>query len=199
MRTFKKFLVLLTFVLLIGSMTACSSINKVTKNFREAGYNYYQYNFKGGSLLFNDVDAIVEELNITIIIETTVTTEEFNDITTTSTVPNVTTVTINQIANVIGFSVYAFTNSRDIVVVVIEFESEARMNEVLEQSLTLQALVEGLDREDYINGNCLLIADAEVYEEVVEIFQGRYVPEDNPTTEEPTTEAPTTVLETTAN
>jgi len=198
MRTFKKFLVLLTFVLLIGSMTACSSINKVTKNFKEAGYNYYQYNFKGDSLLFSDVDAIVSELNITII-ETTATTQEFNDITTTSTLDAVTTVTINQIANVIGFSVYAFTDSRDIVVIVIEFESEARMNEVLDQSLTLQALVEGLDEEDYINGNCLLIADAEVYEQVVEIFQGRYVPEDNPTTEEPTTEAPTTVLETTAN
>lgn len=198
MRTFKKFLVLLTFVLLIGSMTACSSINKVTKNFREAGYYYYQYNFKGDSLLFNDVDAIVSELNITII-ETTATTQEFNDITTTSTLDAVTTVTINQIANVIGFSVYAFTDSRDIVVIVIEFESEARMNEVLDQSLTLQALVEGLDKEDYINGNCLLIADAEVYEQVVEIFQGRFVPEDNPTTEEPTTEAPTTVLETTAN
>ncbi len=198
MRTFKKFLVLLTFVLLIGSLTACSSINKITKNFKEAGYNYYEYNFKGESLLFNDVDAIVEDLNITII-ETTVTTEEFNDITTTSTLEEVTTVTINQIANVIGFSVYAFTNSRDLVVVVIEFESEARMNEVLDQSPTLQALVEGLDAADYINGNCLLIADAEVYEEVVEIFQGRYIPEDNPTTEEPTTEAPTTVLETTAN
>lgn len=198
MRTFKKFLVLLTFVLLIGSLTACSSINKITKNFKEAGYNYYEYNFKGESLLFSDVDAIVEDLNITII-ETTVTTEEFNDITTTSTLEEVTTVTINQIANVIGFSVYAFTNSRDIVVVVIEFESEARMNEVLDQSPTLQALVEGLDAADYINGNCLLIADAEVYEEVVEIFQGRYIPEDNPTTEEPTTEAPTTVLETTAN
>lgn len=198
MRTFKKFLVLLTFVLLIGSMTACSSINKVTKNFKEAGYNYYQYNFKGDSLLFSDVDAIVSELNITII-ETTATTQEFNDITTTSTLDAVTTVTINQIANVIGFSVYAFTDSRDIVVIVIEFESEARMNEVLEQSLTLQALVEGLDKEDYINGNCLLIADAEVYEQVVEIFQGRFVPEENPTTEEPTTEAPTTVLETTAN
>jgi arsenate reductase-like glutaredoxin family protein len=198
MRTFKKFLVLLTFVLLIGSLTACSSINKITKNFKEAGYNYYEYNFKGESLLFSDVDAIVEDLNITII-ETTVTTEEFNDITTTSTLEEVTTVTINQIANVIGFSVYAFTNSRDLVVVVIEFESEARMNEVLDQSPTLQALVEGLDAADYINGNCLLIADAEVYEEVVEIFQGRYIPEDNPTTEEPTTEAPTTVLETTAN
>lgn len=198
MRTFKKFLVLLTFVLLIGSLTACSSINKITKNFKEAGYNYYEYNFKGESLLFSDVDAIVEDLNITII-ETTVTTEEFNDITTTSTLEEVTTVTINQIANVIGFSVYAFTDSRDIVVVVIEFESEARMNEVLDQSPTLQALVEGLDAADYINGNCLLIADAEVYEEVVEIFQGRYIPEDNPTTEEPTTEAPTTVLETTAN
>jgi hypothetical protein len=100
---------------------------------------------------------------------------------------------------VIGFSVYAFTDSRDIVVVVIEFESEARMNEVLDQSPTLQALLEGLDEADYINGNCLLIADAEVYEEVVEIFQGRYIPEENPTTEEPTTEAPTTVLETTTN
>jgi arsenate reductase-like glutaredoxin family protein len=198
MRTFKKFLVLLTFVLLIGSLTACSSINKITKNFKEAGYNYYEYNFKGDSLLFSDVDAIVEDLNITII-ETTVTTEEFNDITTTSTLDAVTTVTINQIANVIGFSVYAFTDSRDIVVVVIEFESEARMNEVLDQSPTLQALVEGLDEADYINGNCLLIADAEVYEEVVEIFQGRYIPEENPTTEEPTTEAPTTVLETTTN
>ncbi|PKK94445.1 MAG: hypothetical protein CVV60_06380 [Tenericutes bacterium HGW-Tenericutes-5] len=198
MRTFKKFLVLLTFVLLIGSLTACSSINKITKNFKEAGYNYYEYNFKGDSLLFSDVDAIVEDLNITII-ETTITTEEFNDITTTSTIPAATTVTINQIANVIGFSVYAFTDSRDIVVVVIEFESEARMNEVLDQSPTLQALVEGLDAADYINGNCLLIADAEVYEEVVEIFQGRYIPEENPTTEEPTTEAPTTVLETTTN
>jgi len=198
MRTFKKFLVLLTFVLLIGSLTACSSINKITKNFKEAGYNYYEYNFKGDSLLFSDVDAIVEDLNITII-ETTITTEEFNDITTTSTIPAATTVTINQIANVIGFSVYAFTDSRDIVVVVIEFESEARMNEVLDQSPTLQALLEGLDEADYINGNCLLIADAEVYEEVVEIFQGRYIPEENPTTEEPTTEAPTTVLETTTN
>lgn len=198
MRTFKKFLVLLTFVLLIGSLTACSSINKITKDFKEAGYNYYEYNFKGGSLLFSDVDAIVEDLNITII-ETTVTTDEFNDITTTSTIEAETTITINQIANVIGFSVYAFTNSRDIVVIIIEFESEARMNEVLEQSSTLAALVEGLDPADYINGNCVLIADESVYEEVVEIFQGRYVPEDNPTTEEPTTEAPTTVLETTTN
>jgi hypothetical protein len=198
MRTFKKFLVLLTFVLLIGSLTACSSINKITKNFKEAGYNYYEYNFKGDSLLFSDVDAIVSDLDVTVI-ETTATTQEFNDITTTSTLDAVTTVTINQIANVIGFSVYAFTDSRDIVVIVIEFESEARMNEVLDQSPTLQALVEGLDAADYINGNCLLIADAEVYEEVVEIFQGRYIPEDNPTTEEPTTEAPTTVLETTAN
>lgn len=198
MRTFKKFLVLLTFVLLIGSLTACSSINKITKDFKEAGYNYYEYNFKGGSLLFSDVDAIVEDLNITII-ETTVTTDEFNDITTTSTIEAETTITINQIANVIGFSVYAFTNSRDIVVIIIEFESEARMNEVLEQSSTLAALVEGLDPADYINGNCVLIADESVYEEVVEIFQGRYVPEDNSTTEEPTTEAPTTVLETTTN
>lgn len=198
MRTFKKFLVLLTFVLLIGSLTACSSINKITKDFKEAGYNYYEYNFKGNSLLFSDVDAIVSDLDVTII-ETTATTEEFNDITTTSTLEESTTVTINQIASVIGFSVYAFTDSRDIVVIVIEFESEARMNEVLDQSPTLQALVEGLDAADYINGNCLLIADAEVYDEVVEIFQGRYIPEENPTTEEPTTEAPTTVLETTTN
>lgn len=187
MKTFKKILVLFTFVLLIGALTACSSINKISKNFDKAGYAVYQYNFRGGSLLFGVVDNIVDDLNITIEI-TTMTTEEPTDIVTTSTITTLTTITTNPIASVIGFKAFAFSNGRDKVAIVLEFVSETRMREVLNESPALQAVLQGLDEADYINGNCLLIADQSYYQEVVDIFQGRYIP---PITTVPTSTATT--------
>lgn len=177
MKTFRKILVLFTFVLLIGSLAACSSINKVNRNFERAGYNLYEYNFRGGSLLFSDVDQIVDDLNITV--DTTsgsdvTTTEEQDEITTVEGEEPVTTATQNIIASVIGFKAYAFSDGDDNVVIVLEFESEERMAEVIDGSTTLQNLLEGLDPVDYTNGNCILIADASIYDEMVEIFQGRY-------------------------
>lgn len=179
MKTFKKVLVLFTFVLLIGSLTACSSINKIAKNFEEAGYTSYEYNFRGDSLLFSDIDDIIDDLNITVPENTDVTTTENNIITTTDTTgtdtEEVSTITTNPIASVLGFKAFAFSNGLDKVVIVIEFESEEKMQEVIAGSPTLQAILEGLDEADYTNGNCILIADESIYEEAVEIFQGNYV------------------------
>ena len=177
MKTFRKILVLFTFVLLIGSLAACSSINKVNRNFERAGYNLYEYNFRGGSLLFSDVDAIVDDLNITV--DTTsgsavTTTTEQSEVTTVEGEDPVTTATQNIIASVIGFKEYAFSDGDENIVIVLEFESEEKMAEVIDNSTTLQNLLEGLDPEDYTNGNCVLIADASIYDEMVEIFQGRY-------------------------
>jgi hypothetical protein len=178
MKTFRKILVLFTFVLLIGSLAACSSINKVNRNFERAGYNLYEYNFRGGSLLFSDVDAIVDDLNITVDTtdgaDVTTTTEEQSDVTTVEGEEPVTTATQNIIASVIGFKAYAFSDGDANVVIVLEFESEEKMAEVIDNSTTLQNLLEGLDPVDYTNGNCVLIADASIYDEMVEIFQGRY-------------------------
>lgn len=176
MKKFKKLLVVFTFIILLGGLTACSSINKVSRNFDEAGYSLYEYNFKGDSNLFAVADGIAQDLNVTVEI-TTGTTEENPLTTTTSGDTTETVVTTNPLAAVLGFRAYAFSNSSDRVVIVLEFESEEYMNQVLEDSSALQAAVEGLDPVDYINGNCILLADASYYDEVVEIFQGRYVPE----------------------
>ncbi|MDT8336828.1 MAG: hypothetical protein RQ856_03250 [Candidatus Izemoplasmatales bacterium] len=178
MKTLKKILVLFTFVLLIGSLTACSSINRIAKNFEEAGYTSYEYNFRGGSLLFSDIDDIIDDLNITVPVDTNVTTTENNVVITTQTTgtnTTVSTITTNPIASVLGFKAFAFSNGLDKVVIVIEFESEEKMQEVIDQSPTLQAILEGLDSADYTNGNCILIADESIYNEAVEIFQGNYV------------------------
>ncbi len=181
MKRFKKLLVVFTFVILLGGLTACSSINKISKNFEEAGYSLYEYNFKGGSILFDVADGIVEDLNVTVE-TTTVTTQSTEAPQTTSgdsTETTETTQTTNPLLAALGFRAYAFSNGTNRVVVVLEFESEEYMNEVLADSPALQAAVDGLEPEDYINGNCILLADASFYDEVVEIFQGRYESEND--------------------
>jgi hypothetical protein len=173
MKILKKILVVLTFILIIGTLTACSSINKVSRNFEKAGYSMYEYNFRGGSILFSNVDAIVNDLDITIEI-TTITTEEGSEPTTTAT--TMTVITTNPLASVLGFRAFAFSNGKDKVAIVLEFKNADYLQEIIEKSPALQALLEGLDPEDYINGNCLLIADQAYYAEVADIFTGRNIP-----------------------
>ena len=175
MKRFKKLLVLFTFVLLIGALTACSSMNKIAKNFEDAGYNIYEHNYKEGVQLFSDIDIIVSELNITIE-STTMTTTTYNDITTTMTGEPATTTTENVLASVLGFNTYAFSNGDDIVGIILEFKNEEKMQEVIAASPHLAGLIAGLDESEYKNGNCILIVDttASYYDEVVAIFQGTY-------------------------
>jgi hypothetical protein len=193
MKNIKKIFILITFVLLVGALGACSSINKVSRNFTNAGYSLYEYNFRGGSIMFSVVDDVVDDLNITVPPQTNVTTTTTAPIITeettsgTNTTATTVTQTVNILASLVGFRAYAFSNGLDKVVIVIEFQSEDYMNEVLETSLSLQALLEGLDPADYINGNCIMIADESYYEEAVDIFQGRYIPQSTTTTTTETT------------
>jgi hypothetical protein len=101
------------------------------------------------------------------------------------------------------FVTYAFSND-DYVVLVMEFESEDYLNEVLGVSAALQAALDGLDEADYINGNCLLIVPnqySDNYDEFVEIFQGRAepLPETSETTEASTTATNSSTDTTTTN
>ena len=172
MRNLKKIVITLLFLVLIGGLTSCSQMNKVTKNFEEQNYARYKYKNVGGSLLFAVHDALAIE-------EEPETTEEQQDTTTLVAAPPVvttddaiTTESDEAPAYLLRFMTYSFSNG-DNVVVVMEFESENYLLELLETSPALIAEFEGLDPADYMNGNCLLICDESIYDEMVEIFQGR--------------------------
>jgi len=174
MKNLKKILIALLFLVLIGGLTSCSQMNKVTKYFEEQDYNRYKYNNKGGSLLFSVHDALAIE-------EAPEITEDANattDVTTNATTSADTSTTeedVDGTGYLLRFMTYSFSNG-DNVVVVIEFESEDYLLDLLSTSPTLIAEFEGLDPEDYVNGNCLLICDETIYDEMVEIFQGRVEP-----------------------
>jgi len=187
MKNWKKIVITLLFLVLIGGLTSCSQMNKVTKYFEEQDYVRYKYNNRGGSLLFSVHDALALE-------EAPETTEDLTATTTAAETTAVdTSTTEEELAPeyLLRFMTYSFSNG-DNVAVVIEFDSEDYLLELLDTSPTLMAEFEGLDPLDYINGNCLLICDESIYDEMVEIFQGRAEPLVEDTTLETTTVAETT-------
>lgn len=198
MKHLKKLLVVLSFVLLAGALTACSQMNRITSDFEDQGYVRYKYNNVGDSVLFSIHDALAQEefdrLDLDELITTTTDDGEENT--------GVTTVTTTR-QYLLRFVTYAFSND-DYVVLVMEFESEDYLNEVLGVSAALEAALDGLDEADYINGNCLLIVPSQYsdnYDEFVEIFQGRAepLPETSENTEAATTEASTTATDSTTD
>lgn len=191
MKVFKKVLIAFTFILMIGVLSACSSINSISNNFRDAGFTSNSYNFRGGSVLFADVDRLVNDLPVVEEEEEEVTTEEENEFTTTSTGETVTTTTVNKLADQLGFNAYYFSNGKDIVAVVLEFESTRKMDEIISRSTFLSDYLDSVS-EEYINGNCILLSifftpnpkdslvtqeakKAEAIQLVVDIFQGKDV------------------------
>jgi len=190
MKNFKKLLVALMFVLLVGSLSACSQMNKISDYFEEQGYIRYTYNNRGGSSLFVLHDDIVIE-------QESVTTDISTEITTTAAVVDTSTTGITTTEYTLRFISYIFSNGTD-AVIIMEFESEAYLLELLATSPAMIAEFDGLDPADYINGNCLLIVledYIDMYDYYVEIFQGRAEPP--VTTEEVTTTAEATTATTT--
>jgi len=184
MKNFKKLLVAFMFMLLVGSLTACSQMNKVTNYFEEQGYIRYAYNNRGDSALFTVHDSLALEEEV---VTTTEASTEITTITTTSETTDAVTTTEKY---TLRFISYIFSNGSD-AVIVMEFESAAYLQELLATSPTLIAEFEGQDPADYVNGNCLLIVlddYIDLYDHYVEIFQGRAEPL-------VTTEAPVTTTE----
>lgn len=201
MRHLKKLLLVLSFVLLAGVLTACSQMNKITSYFEDQGYVRYKYNNVGDSVLFSIHDDVAQEEFERLGLDQQITTTTESEETTTG--DTTTEITTNQY--LLRFMSYAFSND-DYVVLVMEFESEEYMYEVLSVSTALQAAFDGLDEADYINGNCLLIVPNQYndnYDQFVEIFQGRAepLPETSATTTEEatTTEATTSATDTTTD
>ena len=153
MKKFKKLLAVLLLVLVIGGLTACSQMNKVTKYFEEQGYVRYTYNNAGDSLLFKLHDDLFEEESIRLAddVEQTTTTAVNSETTSGDTV-----ITTDNSNRYYGFISYAFSNDT-YAVVVMEFESEEFLRERLAESAVLQAYFDGLNPDDYINGTCLLV------------------------------------------
>jgi len=190
MKNLKKLLVALMFVLLVGSLTACSQMNKITGYFEDQGYIRYTYNNRGDSYTFSLHDDLAAEEEVV----TTGTTE----LTTTAAPSDSTETTVTTTEEyTLRFISYIFSNGTD-AVIVMEFESEEYLAELLLTSPTLIAAFDGLDPADYINGNCLLVVLADYinqYDYYVEVFQGRAEPlviTDPVTTTGETTTATTT-------
>ncbi len=191
MKYFKKLLVALMFILLVSSLTACSQMNKITGYFEDQGYIRYTYNNKGDSYLFSLHDDLADE-------EEVVTTVITTGITTTAAPVDTSTTTVTTTAEyTLRFISYVFSNGTN-AVVVMEFESDSYLQELLATSPTLIAAYEGLDPEDYVNGNCLLVVledYIDLYDYYVEVFQGRAEPLS--TTETVSTTGETTTATTT--
>ncbi|MBN2539981.1 MAG: hypothetical protein JXB08_00490 [Bacilli bacterium] len=203
MRNLKKLLAVLVLVMLAGTLTACSEINKVTGYFEQQGFVRYQYNGVGDSLLFALHDHVVSELEaLTTTMETTTsdqttTTESGYLITTTTAEAETTTSVIT--TEGLGFTSYVFSNGV-YAVIVMEFQSPEYLNDVISKSETLQERLDGLDPADYINENLLLIVLSNYmdrYDDFVEVFQGMADHTLFTTTTATTTEAVTTDTSTT--
>lgn len=178
MRNFKKLLVAFLLILLLGGLASCTQLNQVTKNFDEQSYVRYKYNNKGDSTIFALHDAVAleelakmdtEEQTVTTTVETT---------TSNSTDTSETAVITVDPNNPLRFDSYVFSND-DYAVVVMEFESETYLLELLDSSEALGAFFDGKDQADYVNGNCLLVVlpqYADDYDYFVDIFQGRLEP-----------------------
>lgn len=185
MRNFKKLLVAFLLILLLGGLASCTQINQVTKNFDEQSYVRYKYNNKGDSTLFALHDALaLEELakidteeltNTTTVVTTTSDSTDTSETAVITVDPN----------NPLRFDSYVFSND-EFAVVVMEFEDDAYLLELLESSAALMDYFDGKDQADYVNGNCLLVVLPQYedhYDYFVDIFQGRLEPVVETTTE----------------
>jgi hypothetical protein len=178
MKNFKKILAALLLVIAIGGLTACSQMNKVTTYFEDQGYVRYKYNNKGDSLLFSIHDDLVIEEAARLAIDLGNSDETTTEAVLTTSGDTTAVVTTADNTLYLGFDSFAFSND-DYVVVIMEFESEEFLLERLANSTVLQTAFAGLDQEDYVNGNCLLIVPADYsdnYDEFVQIFQGLLEP-----------------------